>query len=66
LSAAARGDRATADKLLNWLNHCRTSSGALPEKVNRDLQPAGEAPLGWTSALTVLTATALQKPLPIP
>ncbi len=66
LSAAARGDRATADKLLNWLNHYRTSSGSLPEKVNRDLQPAGEAPLGWTSALTVLTATALQKPLPIP
>jgi GH15 family glucan-1,4-alpha-glucosidase len=66
LSAAARGDRATADNLLNWLDHYRTSSGSLPEKVNRDLQPAGEAPLGWTSALAILTATALQKPLPIP
>ncbi|MFG1812813.1 glucoamylase [Kribbella sp. NPDC049174] len=66
LSAAARGDRATAGELLTWLDHYRTSSGALPEKVNRDLQPAGEAPLGWTSALVVLAVAALEKPLPIP
>jgi GH15 family glucan-1,4-alpha-glucosidase len=66
LSAAARGDRATAGELLTWLDHYRTSSGALPEKVNRDLQPAGEAPLGWTSALVVLAGAALEKPLPIP
>ncbi|TCC50125.1 glucoamylase [Kribbella capetownensis] len=66
LSAAARGDRATAESLLSWLDRYRTRSGALPEKVNRDLEPAGEAPLGWTSALVVLTGAALQKPLPIP
>jgi hypothetical protein len=66
LSAAARGDRATAGELLTWLDHYRTGTGALPEKVNRNLQPAGEAPLGWTSALVVLARAALEKPLPIP
>ncbi|MGW7685715.1 glucoamylase [Kribbella sp. NPDC054772] len=66
LSAAARGDKATANSLLSWLDQHRTSTGALPEKVNRDLQPAGEAPLGWTAALVVLADSALQNPLPIP
>jgi hypothetical protein len=66
LSAAARGDRETAESLLDWLDSHRTQAGALPEKVNRDLHPAGEAPLGWTSALVVLTAAALDKPLPVP
>ena len=66
LSAAARGDRATAESLLTWLDTNRTPSGALPEKVNRDLHPAGEAPLGWTAALVILTTTALQHPLPTP
>ncbi|TDU87003.1 hypothetical protein EV138_0520 [Kribbella voronezhensis] len=66
LSAAARGDRQTALSILDWLNTHRTRTGAIPEKLNRDLQPAGEAPLGWTSALVVLTAAALDKPLPVP
>ncbi|HZX07384.1 glucoamylase [Kribbella sp.] len=66
LSAAARGDQDTATALLTWLDHHRTKAGALPEKVNRDLQPAGEAPLAWTAALVVLTDSALQEPLPIP
>ena len=66
LSAAARGDRSTADDLLAWLNAHRTPTGSLPEKVNRDLKPAGEAPLAWTAALVVLTASALDHPLPIP
>lgn len=66
LSAAAHGDRATADALLSWLDRHRTRTGALPEKVNRDLEPAGEAPLAWTSALVILAGAALQKPLPIP
>ncbi|WP_371401454.1 glucoamylase [Kribbella sp. NBC_00662] len=66
LSAAARGDRSTAEDLLRWLDRHRTSSGALPEKVNRDLEPAGEAPLAWTAALVVLAGTALQNPLPTP
>ncbi|WP_329475802.1 glucoamylase [Kribbella sp. NBC_01510] len=66
LSAAARGDDTTADALLTWLDRHRTSTGALPEKVNRDLQPAGEAPLSWTAALVVLAGTALQNALPTP
>jgi hypothetical protein len=66
LSAAARGDRTTADELLTWLNTHRTPSGALPEKVNRHVQPAGEAPLGWTSAVVVLAVAALDRPLPHP
>ncbi|MEU4197497.1 glucoamylase [Kribbella sp. NPDC026611] len=66
LSAAARGDHARAEQLLSWLDRNRTRSGALPEKVNRDDEPAGEAPLAWTSALVILAATALQNPLPIP
>ncbi|MDX6264708.1 MAG: hypothetical protein QOH84_6396 [Kribbellaceae bacterium] len=66
LSAAARGDRSTAKQLLEWLDAHRTPTGSLPEKVNRDLKPAGEAPLAWTTALVVLTASALDHPLPIP
>ncbi|MEV8372296.1 glucoamylase [Kribbella sp. NPDC056861] len=66
LSAAARGDRSTAEELLAWLNTHRTATGSLPEKVNRDLKPAGEAPLAWTTALVVLTASALDHPLPTP
>ncbi|ADB31908.1 Glucoamylase and related glycosyl hydrolase- like protein [Kribbella flavida DSM 17836] len=66
LSAAARGDRATAAELLHWLDTHRTPSGALPEKLNRDLRPAGEAPLGWTAAVVILTVAALEKPLPTP
>lgn len=66
LSAAARGDRSTAETLLAWLDEHRTRTGALPEKVNRDLSPAGEAPLAWTTSLVILTASALNHPLPIP
>lgn len=66
LSAAARGDRRTAEQILSWIDHYRTPSGSLPEKVNRDRQPAGEAPLGWTAALVVLAGQALDQPLPTP
>jgi GH15 family glucan-1,4-alpha-glucosidase len=66
LSAAARGDRSTAEALLAWLDEHRTPTGALPEKVNRNLSPAGEAPLAWTTSLVILTASALNHPLPIP
>jgi hypothetical protein len=66
LSAAARGDRTTAESVLNWLDANRTKTGALPEKVNRDNRPAGEAPLAWTSALVILTTAALTTPLPTP
>ncbi|WP_350277063.1 glucoamylase [Kribbella sp. HUAS MG21] len=66
LSAAAHHDHATANRLLTWLTSHRTTTGALPEKVNRDLKPAGEAPLAWTASLVVLTITALDNPLPFP
>lgn len=66
LSAASRGDRLTAESVLAWLDTHRTSAGAIPEKVNRHNREAGEAPLGWTSALVILTATSLDHPLPIP
>jgi GH15 family glucan-1,4-alpha-glucosidase len=66
LSAAARGDQAQARQLLDWLERHRTASGALPEKVNRDREPAGEAPLAWTAALVVLADSALHNPLPVP
>lgn len=66
LSAAARGDRTTAESVLAWLDAHRTATGALPEKVNREGRLAGEAPLGWTCALVVLTAAALDSPLPTP
>lgn len=66
LSAAARGDRSTAEELLAWLDAHRTATGSLPEKVNRDVKPAGEAPLAWTTAIVVLTASALDHPLAIP
>ncbi|HEY0690550.1 MAG TPA: glucoamylase [Kribbella sp.] len=64
LSAAARGDRTTAESVLNWLDANRTKTGAFPEKVNRDNRPAGEAPLAWTSALVILIAAALTTPVP--
>lgn len=66
LSAAARGDRAAAAATLGWLAAHRTPRGDLPEKVTRTGRLAGEAPLAWTSALVILTATALDRPLPIP
>jgi hypothetical protein len=65
LSAAARGDRATAERVLRFLDDYRTPTGAVPEKVTRSRNPAGEAPLAWTSALVVLTDAALARPLPV-
>lgn len=61
LSAAARGDRATAESVLRLLDQHRTQAGAVPEKITRSGKPAGEAPLAWTSALIVLTAAELQQ-----
>jgi GH15 family glucan-1,4-alpha-glucosidase len=66
LSAAARGDRAEAESILGWLAAHRTRLGSLPEKVSRDGRLAGAAPLGWTCALVVLTAAALDGTLPSP
>ena len=65
LSAAARGDRDTAERLLAFLDRHRTGTGAVPEKVTAAGEPAGEAPLAWTAALVVLTEAALSHPLPV-
>ncbi len=59
LAAAGRGDRATAEHYLNWLDAHRTAYGALPEKVRRDGAPAGPAPLALTAALVLLTLDTL-------
>jgi hypothetical protein len=66
LSAAAHGDRPTAEAVLRFLDDHRTVTGAVPEKVTAARHPAGEAPLTWTAALIVLTTTALDSALPAP
>lgn len=60
LAAASVGDREQAVVWLDWLAEHRTPTGALPEKVNADGDPAGPAPLAWTCALVVLTALELE------
>jgi len=64
LTAAATGRQAVAEQYLDWLDRHRTDRGALPEKVLSDGQPAGPAPLAWTSALVVLAVDASQRPSP--
>ena len=66
LSAAAGGDKAEADRRLEWLAEHRTSLGTFPEKVDGTGAPKTVAPLAWTSAIVVLTLSAGEKPLPIP
>lgn len=61
LTAASTGDRATANRLMNWLSEHRTAYGAVPEKVLSNGAPAGPAPLGWSDALIVLTALSLEQ-----
>lgn len=58
-SAAASGDRSTALHWLAWLDRHRTEWGSLPEKVDWKGDPGGPAPLGWTSALVILTLDEL-------
>jgi GH15 family glucan-1,4-alpha-glucosidase len=62
LTAAATGDRATAERWLAWLSAHRTSDGALPEKVLADGSPSSVAPLAWTAATVVLSAVELYGP----
>lgn len=59
LTAAAVGDRRTALGWLRWLDAHRTAAGSLPEKVLADGRPASAAPLAWSAAAVVLTATTL-------
>ena len=57
LSAAARGDRATARAVLDFLAAHRAPDGSIPEKVGRTGRPGGESPLAWTCAIVVLMQT---------
>ena len=59
LSSAAAGDRANAERWLDWLAAHRTAVGSLPEKVDADGRPAGATPLAWTDALVLLTLATL-------
>lgn len=66
LSAAASSDEDRAERRIGWLADHRTTLGAFPEKVNGEGEPKTVAPLGWTSAIVVLTLAAREDPLPIP
>lgn len=59
-TAATSGHDQIAQRWLTWLDANRTTWGSLPEKVNRSGEPAGPAPLLWTSALVLLTLDALE------
>ncbi len=66
LAAAAGGDRAEADRRLDWLAAHRTGLGALPERVGRSSEPRSVAPLAWTHAMVLLALVAAQRGLPVP
>jgi GH15 family glucan-1,4-alpha-glucosidase len=59
LTAAAVGERSSAQAWLGWLDRHRTPAGSFPEKVLADGRPASVAPLAWTAAAVVLTADVL-------
>ncbi|WP_134774235.1 glycoside hydrolase family 15 [Ornithinimicrobium flavum] len=58
-AAAASGQDELAHHWLDWLDQHRAPWGSLPEKVDSQGRPGGPAPLGWTSALVILTLDAL-------
>ncbi|CCH78657.1 Glycoside hydrolase 15-related (fragment) [Nostocoides japonicum T1-X7] len=60
-TAAESGRTATARHWMGWLDAHRAPWGSLPEKVLADGRPAGPAPLAWTAALVVLTASELDR-----
>ncbi|AQT70797.1 hypothetical protein [Streptomyces sp. fd1-xmd] len=67
LAWAGTGERAKAGRVLDWVLSKRNGLGELPETVNGAGLPSSVAPLGWTDALVVLTAAALQgSPQPTP
>ncbi|NNM44957.1 glycoside hydrolase family 15 [Knoellia koreensis] len=59
-TAAASGHTQRALDWLDWLDAHRTAYGSLPEKVTRTGEPAGPAPLLWTSSLVLLTLKRLE------
>lgn len=69
LAWAGTGEQAKAGRVLDWVLSRRNGLGELPETVNGAGLPSAVAPLGWTDALVVLTALALQgsaRPVPPP
>ncbi|WP_405443339.1 hypothetical protein OG373_37935 [Streptomyces avidinii] len=69
LAWAGTGEQAKAGRVLDWVLSRRNGLGELPETVNGAGLPSAVAPLGWTDALVVLTALALQgsaRPTPPP
>ncbi|HEY0215806.1 MAG TPA: glycoside hydrolase family 15 [Cellulomonas sp.] len=61
LTAATNGRTDEARSWLTWLDAHRTGTGALPEKVLADGEPAAVAPLAWTAACVVLAVAALDE-----
>jgi glucoamylase len=61
LTAASNGRTDEATTWLTWLDEHRTATGALPEKVLADGEPAAVAPLAWTAACVVLAVAALDE-----
>ncbi|MER5727160.1 hypothetical protein ABT084_02190 [Streptomyces sp. NPDC002138] len=67
LAWAGTGERAKADRVLDWVLSKRNGLGELPETVNGRGTPSSVAPLGWTDSLVLLTALALDgSPAPTP
>ncbi len=66
LASVSSGDTPAARDWLDWLIGHRTTLGSFPEKVDTNGAQAGVAPLGWTSALVVLSVAAEATLLPIP
>ena len=66
LATTAAGDRSAGAPWTGWLLRHRTAFGAFPERVDDHGRPASVAPLGWTSAIMLLTLTAERHALPIP
>ncbi|MER7761467.1 hypothetical protein [Streptomyces sp. NPDC097619] len=67
LAWAGSGRPGKAGPVLDWVLSKRNGLGELPEKVNAAGYGSSVAPLGWTAALVLLSARALDgSPLPTP
>lgn len=61
-TAVASGQDEIARHWIHWLDQHRAPWGSLPEKVDSQGRAGGPAPLGWTSALVLLTLDELTEP----
>lgn len=57
--AAEQGEPELAARWLGVVDRNRTPSGAIPEKLLADGEPAAVAPLGWSAACVLLAVDAL-------